>query len=36
MRILGSDPMRRAYDRGATSYRQPRAPRAGEHMRHLF
>jgi hypothetical protein len=36
MRLLGRDPMRRAYDPDAASYRQPRGPRAGDHMRHQF
>ena len=36
MRLLGRDPLRLAYDRKAASYRQPRAPRAGDHMRHQF
>jgi saxitoxin biosynthesis operon SxtJ-like protein len=36
MRLVGRDPMRRAYDPKAASYRQPRDPRAADHMRHQF
>jgi len=36
MRWMGRDPMRRARDPAAASYRQPRAQRPGAHMRHQF
>jgi hypothetical protein len=36
LRWMGKDPMRRAYDPAAASYRQPREPRPGTHMRHQF
>jgi hypothetical protein len=36
MRLSGRDPMRRGFDRKAASYRIPREPRPGEHMRRQF
>ena len=36
MRLFGRDPMRRRFDRSAASYRIPREPRPGEHMRQQF
>jgi saxitoxin biosynthesis operon SxtJ-like protein len=36
MRLFGRDPMNRKLDRDATSYRIPREPRPGEHMRQQF
>ena len=35
-RWLGWDPMRRAFDPGAPSYRQVRPPRPGSHMKRQF
>jgi hypothetical protein len=36
LRWMGKDPMRRAWDPAAVSYRQPREPRPGSHMRQQF
>ena len=36
MRWFGRDPMGRRFDRQAASYRIPREPRGGEHMRQQF
>lgn len=36
MRWLKRDPMRRQMDRGLTTYRVPRTPRPGTHMKHQF
>jgi hypothetical protein len=36
IRLFGRDPMRRGFDREAPSYRIPREPRPGEHMRRQF
>jgi hypothetical protein len=36
MRWCGRDPMGRRFDRDAASYRIPREPRGGEHMRQQF
>jgi hypothetical protein len=36
IRLFGRDPMRRGFDRKAQSYRIPREPRPGEHMRRQF
>jgi hypothetical protein len=35
-RAIGGDPMQRAFDAGATSYRVPQRPRPGTHMRRQF
>ena len=35
-RLRGEDPMRRRYDAGAESYRVPKPPRPGTHMRRQF
>ncbi len=36
MRLFGHDPMRRSFDPQAPSYRVPREPRPGDHMRQQF
>jgi hypothetical protein len=36
LRWMGKDSMRRDWDPGAASYRQPREPRPGTHMRQQF
>jgi hypothetical protein len=36
MRWSGRDPLGRRFDRAATTYRIPRTPRPGEHMRRQF
>jgi hypothetical protein len=36
IRLFGRDPMRRGFDPKAQSYRIPREPRPGEHMRRQF
>ena len=36
MRLFGKDPMRRRFDRGASSYRIGREARPGTHMRRQF
>jgi hypothetical protein len=36
LRLAGRDPMRRAFDPGATTYRVPQRPRPGAHMLRQF
>jgi saxitoxin biosynthesis operon SxtJ-like protein len=36
LRLAGRDPMRRAFDANATTYRVPRKPRPGVHMTRQF
>jgi hypothetical protein len=36
MRLSGRDPMRRAFDPNTATYRIPREPRPGDHMRRQF
>ena len=36
LRLLGKDPMQRGFDPRASTYRLPRQPRPGSHMKHQF